>query len=90
MDKPYYGKLRHLLIKELLKKDREPDNRFCWSKFPIPKRVGNFKGWHDLPQENEVNAVELTVDKKVTSRYFKKVDNFKITSKPKKNNDAHQ
>ena len=90
MDKPNYGKLCHLLTKELLKKDRVPDNRFVWSQFKIPKRVGDFKVWHDLPQENEVNAVELTVNKKVTSCYFKKVDNFKITSKPQNHDDDHQ
>lgn len=90
MDKPNYGKLRHQLTKELLKKDRVPDNRFVWSQFKIPKRVGDFKVWHNLPQENEVNAVELTVNKKVTSYYFKKVNNFKITSKPKKQDDAYQ
>ncbi len=61
-----------------------PSNLFSWSKFKISKSKSKFKDWHDLPQENEVKAVELTVSEKVTSYYFKKVDNSKITNEPKR------
>jgi hypothetical protein len=67
-------------------KDRLPDNRFCWSLFKIPKKVGDFKVWDDLPPD-EVNAFEVKVYDKVLKHCLKKVDNFRITRKPKMNDE---
>jgi hypothetical protein len=42
-DKPPYEKLKHLLIKILLKEDKIPGVIFDWSKFRVPKVKNSIK-----------------------------------------------